>query len=475
MAPALATFIVVVGILGLFWLDRDPKVRTSAALWIPIVWLAIAGSRPVAQWLGAFGIGGSSRYTTVEQVLEGSPIDRAVYTGLLAIGIVVLLGRTTRVWEILRANKLILFCLFYFAVSLLWSEYPGVAFKRWTKAVGDLVMILVILTDREPLMAIKRLLSRLSFVLIPVSILFIKYYPQLGMGYSAWTGGAIYMGVTTNKNTLGVVCLCFGLGALWRFLAASKGLEVTGRTRHLIAHGVILAMVMYLFRLMDSMTSFSSFLMALVLVLATSYRPVIRRPAVVHILVASMLAVSGSVAFLGVSPSALQAMGRNPTLTERTDLWATLLSVVRDPWFGTGFESFWLGSRLDEIWRRSSFQANEAHNGYLEVFLNLGWVGIALLAAVIVVAYPRVFAAWRKNDPRGVFCLTYFFVGLVYNFTEAAFFQIQSLAWPFFLLAIVKTPLASTRATPTVTAAHDSTFWPLPWEQAQATFHEEAV
>lgn len=473
MAPALATCIVVVGILGLFWLDRDPKVRTSAALWIPIVWLAIASSRPVAQWLGAFGIGESSRYTTVEQVLEGSPIDRAVYTGLLAMGIVVLLGRTTRVWAILRANKLILFCFCYFAVSLLWSEYPGVAFKRWTKAVGDLVMILVVLTDKEPLTAIKRLLSRLSFVLIPVSILFIKYYPQLGMGYSEWTGGAIYMGVTTNKNTLGVVCLCFGLGSVWRFLDVYKGQEVTGRTRHLIAQGVILAMVLHLFRLMDSMTSLSSFLMALVLVLATSCRPVIRRPAVVHILVASMLAVSGSVAFLGVSPSALQAMGRNPTLTERTDLWATLLSVVRDPWFGTGFESFWLGSRLDEIWRQTSFQANEAHNGYLEVFLNLGWMGIALLAALIATAYPRVLAAWRTNDPRGVLCLAYFFVGLVYNFTEAAFFQIQSVAWPFFLFAIVKTPTMYPKASPTVTPACDSTFWPLLGEQAQPTLSEE--
>ena len=39
MSPQIGALIVGIGILGLFWLDRDPDARTSKALWIPMVWL----------------------------------------------------------------------------------------------------------------------------------------------------------------------------------------------------------------------------------------------------------------------------------------------------------------------------------------------------------------------------------------------------------------------------------------------------
>jgi len=51
MPPKVALAACIVGIFGLMWLDRDDERRTSRALWIPIVWLAIASSRMLSQWL----------------------------------------------------------------------------------------------------------------------------------------------------------------------------------------------------------------------------------------------------------------------------------------------------------------------------------------------------------------------------------------------------------------------------------------
>ena len=67
-------------------------------------------------------------------------------------------------------------------MSVLWSDFPDVAFKRWIKAIGDLAMVLVIVTDAEPI-GTRRLFSRPGFVLLPTSVLLIKYYANLGRGY----------------------------------------------------------------------------------------------------------------------------------------------------------------------------------------------------------------------------------------------------------------------------------------------------
>jgi exopolysaccharide production protein ExoQ len=443
MPPAIASIVCVLGILGLFWLDRDRKARTSTALWIPLIWLALSCSRSAAQWLQV-----GSGTEQPDQLLEGSPFDRSVYTGLVALGLIVLFNRRRQAGRLLRANWPILLFFSYCLVSLFWSDYPGVAFKRWIKAVGDLVMVLIIATDRDPFSAVKRLLSRLAFVLIPISILFIKYYPELGTDYSPWGGPVMYTGVTINKNSLGATCLVLGLGSLWRFLEAFESEDRKSRNRRLTAQAIILVMVSWLLWAANSMTSISCFLMASVLILVANLRAVTRKPATVHLITAAMLGASASIVFLGASPGALKAMGRNPTLTDRTEVWGWLFSLVRNPLLGTGFETFWLGKRLAKLWSIYWWHPNEAHNGYIEVYLNLGWIGLALLAIVLATGYRKLISAYRRNLPLSKLGLAYFLVAITYNFTEAALFKMLHSVWIFALFSIVGASAISTRKLP---------------------------
>jgi O-antigen ligase len=110
-----------------------------------------------------------------------------------------------------------------------------------------------------------------------------------------------------------------------------------------------------------------------------------------------------------------------------------------NPLFGAGFESFWLGPRLDKIWAVYWFHPTEAHNGYLETFLNLGWVGIALLAVVIVAAYRNVAAVLRRDPEAGRLRLAFFVSAIAYNFTESAF-KTMNPVWFIFLLAAIAVP-----------------------------------
>jgi O-antigen ligase len=202
------------------------------------------------------------------------------------------------------------------------------------------------------------------------------------------------------------------------------------------AQVILLAMVGWLFQLIDAKTALMTFIMSGGLLVLASMRTFRRRPAAIHLCIAVMLSVSAAVLFYGASPETLQAMGRDPSLTDRTKVWAALLGLVQNPVLGTGFESFWLGPRLEKMWSLYWWHPNQAHNGYLEIYLNLGWVGIILILSILAISYAKIIRDWRTGAVTGSLQLAYFFCGLVFNFTEAALFRMQAAVWIFMLFAI---------------------------------------
>jgi O-antigen ligase len=418
----------------MFWLDRDPRAQTSRALWLPVIWLSLAGSRSASEWLYS-----APPATSTEAYLEGDPLNRAVYTGLFALGLLVLLFRWSKVLRLLQANTAIVVFLLYCVLSLTWAAYPEAGFKRWVKAAGDLVMVLIVVSERDPSVAVKRLLVRTGFLLIPLSVLMIKYYPDLARYYDRWEWSTYYSGVATNKNALGTICMLFGLTSVWQILAVLDGRHTTGRIRRVIAHGINLAMAGWLLKLANSMTSLSCFLLGSTVLLVVQFRPIVRSPPIVHALVAALIIVPSVVLFVGIQ-GILEMLGRDPTLTDRTGIWSLLLTMSPNAWFGAGFENFWLGPRLEKIRSTYSWTLTQAHNGYLEIYLNLGWAGIALLVLTLLAGYQIVMTRLQRSPSTGGLMLAFFVVGIVYNFTEAALFRISAPAWFALLLAITNVP-----------------------------------
>lgn len=438
----IATLIFACGILGLFLLDWDRKSRTSIALWIPVCWVLLAASRSFSQWLATFGgVTITDQGSAADFYLEGNETDRWVLSVFLMLAVAVLFRRRQSLLKVLRVNGPILLFFAYCALSTLWSDHTDVALKRFIKTGGDLTMVLVVLTEVDPLAAVKNVVAKAAFLLVPVSVLLIKYYPDLGRGYHPFVWTPYYTGVTTNKNELGFVCLICGLGSLWRLLQA-----VHDRKRGpLLAYTAVLAMVSWLFWMANSMTSLSCFLMAGALMLVLSARRLGRTPVVVHSLVAAILMISCATLFLDLGSSLLQTMGREPTLTGRTDIWKLALSMNSNPLIGAGFESFWLPPRLDKIWSVYWWHPRQAHNGYIEVYLNLGWIGVALLVVVLIAGYKNVISAFRSDPDSGRLRLAYFVAAIAYNFTESAIRMLNPV-WIFFILSAVAVPEGWARA-----------------------------
>ena len=93
MPPSLALAMTIVFIFYLLRRDAVLDCKPSSALWIPSVWMLILGSRSVAQWLNL-----GAPFQSADDLLEGSPIDRAVFLLLMLAGLVVLVRRRI-VWS----------------------------------------------------------------------------------------------------------------------------------------------------------------------------------------------------------------------------------------------------------------------------------------------------------------------------------------------------------------------------------------
>jgi exopolysaccharide production protein ExoQ len=431
MNPSLAAVFYALGIVGLFYFDRDNTLRTSAGLWIPVMWLWIVGSRGPSVWLGIAPPAGA------DVQLDGTPLDRALFAALLVAGIVVLALRGQKVGSLLTANWLILAYFAFCLASIFWSDFPEVAAKRWVKAIGDLVMVLIIVSEADPIGAFKRVVSRVGFILLPVSVLLIKYFPLLGRGYDRWHGTRFNLGVTTNKNTLGMVVLVLSLATFWRVLTLFRAKGEPDRRRHLLAQAALLGFGLSLLYMADSATSRAGFALGAFLIVVTSTSFAKRRPGAVHAIVLTIVILGAGLMLAGGASVITNALGRDSTFTGRTGIWDELVPMVPNPVVGAGFESFWLGSRLTQIWAANTGNPlNEAHNGYLEVYLNLGFVGLLLIALILVTGYWRAARAFRRDPSFGSLLLAYVAVAAVYCVTEAGFRNLCPM-WIFFLFTVV--------------------------------------
>src|SRR5690242_8794655 len=105
-------------------------------------------SRPASNWLNLNSQIDAQSITS--QISEGSPVDRAIGTILIVLGLIVL-ARRYRTKRALRGCWPVLLFLAYSVLSLIWSEFPDIAFKRWIREVGNLVIILIVWTDPQPI------------------------------------------------------------------------------------------------------------------------------------------------------------------------------------------------------------------------------------------------------------------------------------------------------------------------------------
>ena len=413
--------------------DVRRRAPVSLALWLVVGWLVVIGSRPVSSWFDP----GSSMYGAAAAYDEGNPFERNVYVVLIIGGLLTLYRRGVRWRDVIGPNAWLFLFFLYWAFSILWAADSFLALKRLTKDFGNVVMVMVVLSDSRPVEAVKAALTRSACILIPMSVLFIRFFPQLGRTFHPGTGEMLFTGVTTHKNSLGALALVCIVTLVWQLVgipqsdAAKRSMTLT------IIEFSLLSMAAWLLLISGSATALGTTALGTSLVVVLRWQAVrarIRHIEIVAVVIGlGVWAVGGAQGILDYT--IVDVLGRDRTLTTRTDLWPLLLSKADSVMFGSGFNSFWSGQRLVEL--NARLNIIQAHNGYLETYLNGGLTALALLGMVLLAAIRRINA--RMTQPDGLSDLAFAFVvvAVVYNITEASFDK-TNILWFFLLLVIAK-------------------------------------
>jgi exopolysaccharide production protein ExoQ len=429
MPPRLALWACWALALWLCWRDTKKRKDISLALWLPTLWLMRCGSRGIDYWLGGEDVG---------------RLDPTAIAILIVCGFFVLIRRPCN-WGAIFANNSALFFFYgYLVISVIWVDDLDNPLVKIFRPVGDLLMAVVVATETNPREAIVTMFRRCAYLLIPMSIVLIRYFHDLGTLQDKHWGNDVWCGVTTHKNPLGQLCIVSVLAFIWQIMDAHKAGK---RIYRVFTPWLYLAMTAYLLNggsnaSSRSSTAFLCLGIALALYLALGrFRS--RPELVIRTIVWSVIALVFISVVLELFGTSLQAVvaasqGKDPTLTDRTYLWQDVVRIgMENPLLGTGYGGFWIPSIYNKLSTIVDNHPKEAHNGYLETFANLGLVGVGLLAWVIVQVLRNASRTIVADFEYGRLRLALLFMILVMNYSEATFTVGNHLWWYGFLIVAV--------------------------------------
>ena len=454
---------------------RPPAALTTRALVVRHVavfatFAVLAGTF----WTNLFTIWG---YTAVALVSGGA--------ALACLMVVRPNWRRTRVpWSLVGYGVLSI-------VSLAWSAYPsGTAATLLGAALCTVLGVTLAGCFSWP--EVIRVLGRAVTWVLSLSLLFefvvaaIIRHPVLPNFYAGdaadpplldywsrdllFSGGRI-QGISGNANLLAVVALLgiivFGLRlAARRDEPGAAGLAGPERRWTLLIR-LGLSVVMFLLSFSTTIllaAVVTAVVLAAALAIRRAPRPEARTPVYLGFLGIGVVGAVGAVVF---RTQLLGLLGKSPDLTGRLDIWATVWRLIEQrPVFGWGFSSPWAPWEplfTDLVIRRGVRQL-QAHNAWLDVWFQLGVVGLVLFAAVVLsmltrtwflaVDRPRVDLDAQRPYTALSLAPVLIAVSLVVQSVAESRILIES-GWVLLVLLVVKTKQEPAWPVPTVAASSD--------------------
>ncbi len=357
------------------------------------------------------------------------------------VTLVLLAVRWKKVAYMVSKDKLIWLLIGFAVVSLVWSANPSKSISKIIALTGTSLFGLYFAT-RYTMKQQLQVLAWMFGLVIVLSFLFAVAMPKYGIMGGIHAGK--WRGIYNHKNVLGKVIVISVINFL--LLAIDSK-----RYRWLLWSGVSLSVLLLL--LSTSKTS----LLNLFTVLAAFgiYRTFKLR---YHLMIPALtaittLVVSFRVWMIANAETLLGAIGKDATLTGRADLWPLVLNAIwQRPWLGYGFGGYWGGweSESSALWYAAEWKPPNSHNGLLDLWLNLGILGIAIFGLGFLTSVLRGIVWVRLNrGSEGFWPMLYLTYFVLANLAESSLMVQNDLFWVLYIavaFSVLLPPEGQTKA-----------------------------
>lgn len=402
----------------------------------------------------------------------GSAINSILWLTMMIIGPLLVYRRMNvakKVMEHLNFSFLLFCGLFLLSIS--WSAAPGITTDRFRRLLIMVFGCMALVTNGWNPHRLQQVLRPVITALLVGSLIYGALCPQLAIHQSeshelknAWHGLAF------QKNTFGALG-AYGV-ILWFHGWLSRQ---TSSLSSILWGGVSLLCVLLSHSSTSLMISaFSILLLGLMLKSPSTLRRYTPYFIGIFVFLVGLYALitldvfPGLKAMLGpisaiTGKDAASATGRAP-------IWDLIKDEIgRHPWLGIGYGAYWTGSVPGTpsyvFTEKLHFYAGSAHNGYLEVTNDLGYVGLLCLITYILTMIKQSLRLWRIDKPQAALILALIFQQGLNNLSEAEWFQvtafnfvITTMATFFLARALSERHLPPPRASaPTPTASPTKT------------------
>jgi O-antigen ligase len=359
---------------------------------------------------------------------EGSPEWRWILSVSYLVVILVLIPWYRKTIFVLRHNWSLVVLLLFALLSSFWSEVPDLVLRKSIGLFGA-TLLGIALAVRFSLQDNLRILSWLFRIIAVLSLACIVLLPSYGISEQG-----DWQGIFEYKNALGSI---MGLSVLveWQLPADSRISKI------LKALALLLSTFLLLFS--DSITPAIVLLVALPLIEMYKLAALRLRIPLYAIFLATLFLVSAGATLLVANvDSVMGALRRSSNLSGRTEIWGLVISSIGErPIAGYGYSGFWLGASSESlaINRQMGGLVMYSHNGYLEILLTLGIIGLVLTLAALGIGMKRALSFSEHGRTGGElwpFAFLVYFI--LHNLGECSILT-QDLEWVICVSCIVGT------------------------------------
>lgn len=385
-----------------------------------------------------------SMETQLDAQFTSGSLKLQLIFGTLFIGAILLLWQQGQIAlrKMRHISPFLLLLVCWCAFSIFWSPYPIITLKREAQLVGLVLIGLAISLHPQHFTDFRRALLGTLTGLLLISLLVILLYPAIGVdsirGY-AWRG------IFWHKNLLGAsasVCLLLWLDALLTNLAPSRAALAA-----IAFTFMMLIMAKSSTALLTAMGGCTIYLLAYYRIFRDHYLLVIVPLILMSLLLPALLfffVLNARLPFLSEIAAPIAGLvGRSADFTGRTDIWQlVLIEAMRHPLQGIGYGGFWqnAGSPSQYIIDALGWVPLQSHNGYLDIFNELGVIGLLIFLLMLIWHLRTLFQIMPYNRSEAALHLTFLTIIITSNLSESQLFNgIQFQNNLFIFLSIMAT------------------------------------